>query len=474
MAQTHIVRMQHIPDCPFMYWPDGKPCESVNMYFLDIAASSTGGSLKTYAAELSHIARYCGERHLSIVDLSDENIFEFSVLLQDEVSRKHTRTRARNNNTVRTLLKRTLHFLLWYQEKLMPVRCTPLIGEEFVSPQIVISYRKNKQLKSMWSGSSVHHRSMPCSESREPKHPLCLSIIEDIEHCIDVLCSRGQSSCTGVPITAKRLSSQEYIRSRRHFMVWLMKRTGLRAAEMVGMKVNKHNDIIHTLRLYIPTRKRRREVIPERVFPVTLRDALVFHRYLNSRQAFIESRSLEGHLYRQPEALFLGTDGQSIQKTSLERDFSRLAGVAGYSDTQVCLSMFRHRFITIEVVVHLREFMSSSGKSERMMTSGDYESILKRVSAKTGHGSVQSLWHYIDLAWREMDVWGNVDNTLARIRSAESLYSDIRELSHEIASWGESKQDCQQLLNEIIGRLNELIEDSEQKPHACPMIFRKK
>ncbi|EPT0781025.1 hypothetical protein ACVOPT_004371 [Enterobacter hormaechei] len=459
---SHPVQQQHIADCPFMYWPDGKPCESVNMYFLDIASSSTGGSLKTYASELSHIVRYCGERQLSIVDLRDDHIFEFSKKLQNDASEKYASARARNNNTVRTVLRRTLIFLMWYQSKLVPLLRTPLVGEASKSPQIIISFKKNRHKKNIWSESAVFHAAMPCSESKEPKHPIGHTVIEDIERSIDALCLMRQPSASWSSVPLKIAASHEYIRSRRHFMIWLMKRTGLRAAEMVDMNVKKHSDILHIHRLYIPTRKRRREIIPERIFPVTLRDALIFQRYLTSRQAFIQSLCDEKYYYPVPDAMFLGTDGKAIQKTSLERDFARLVSFAGYTDVQVCMSMFRHRFITIEVVVHLREFMSGSGKSGKMMTSDDYESILKRVSAKTGHASVQSLWHYIDLAWREMDVWGNVDKALSRVRATDCLHEDLQALLYDVVAQKEVLPDTQQMLNDIISRLQSILADSVQ------------
>lgn len=460
LLRTLPTHVQSIPECPFMYWPDGKPCESVNMYLLDVAASSTGGSLKTYAAELSHIVRYCGERQLSITDLRDDHIYEFSKILQNQQSQKYASTRARNNNTVRTLLRRTLIFLMWYQSKLIPVLRTPLVGEASQSPQIIISFKKNRHKKNVWNDIAVFHPAMPCSESKEPKHPIGHTVIEDIERSIDALCLMRQHSAVKSSAPLKIVATQEYLRSRRHFMVWLMKRTGLRAAEMVDMNVKKHSDILHTHRLYIPTRKRRREIFPVRIFPVTLRDALIFQRYLTSRQAFIQSLCDEKHCYPVPDAIFLGIDGKAIQKTSLERDFARLVSFAGYTDVQVCMSMFRHRFITIEVVVHLREFMSGSGKSGKMMTSDDYESILKRVSAKTGHGSVQSLWHYIDLAWREMDVWGNVDKALSRVRAADCLQEDLQALLYDVVSQKETLPDTQQMLNDIISRLQGILADS--------------
>jgi len=166
----------------------------------------------------------------------------------------------------------------------------------------------------------------------------------------------------------------------------------------------------------------------------------------------------EGVEFGQTDALFLSEDGHPIKKTSIEKDFERLVKAAGLKDTQACLSMFRHRFITMEVIVHLKEFMTAGAKTMQMMTRVDYESILKRVATKTGHGSVESLWHYIDLAWDEIGVWGGADQALERFRAVESLFDDLIALDHEIKYGNSSPEDklkwVRERLSEIISNTN--------------------
>jgi hypothetical protein len=125
---THITT-QTIQHFPFVYWPNGKPCEPINMYFLDIAHQHTGESLSTYAALLSPLIRYCGEKNVAIENLTDSNIHELSQLLQMERSPRHPLERARNDNSVCDILSRAILFLLWYQQTFMLQLRTPLIGE---------------------------------------------------------------------------------------------------------------------------------------------------------------------------------------------------------------------------------------------------------------------------------------------------------------------------------------------------------
>lgn len=249
-------------------------------------------------------------------------------------------------------------------------------------------------------------------------------------------------------------------------MIWMMMRTGLRPSELVQMSVKDHENILTTKVLKIPTKKRRKVTAPVRSFPILLDAATVVYRYLLSRTAYCNAIRKAGTEPAPGIAFFLTLEGEPIKKTSLEKDFERLAAQAGYKDVQACLSMFRHRFITYEVTVHLKEFIDKSGKSRQMMTDIDYESILKRISAKTGHGSVHSLWHYIDLAWEELGVWGVTDKALARLQAFDQLFTDGLRLKHELESSGKrlpkELQPFLDRLGEILAPAKEHIEGHEQ------------
>jgi len=459
------VTSQTIPSFPFMYWPSGKPCEPVNMYLLDIAHELTGESLRTYAARLTHIVRYCSIANLSIEDLNDADIFALSKQLQEEKSRRKPLERARDDNTVCEILSRTIQFLLWYQKNIMLLLRTPLIGEHSVSPQIIVKQIKNGRSRNQRAVYFYTHSAMPTPESREPKRPIALPVIEDIQRCINSQSKPEERSTRFLQRhlnTPALLAAQlEYMRARRHFMVWMMMHTGLRPGELVEMDVNEHEEILKTRALKIPTKKRRKIVAPKRHFPILLNAATVVHRYLIARAKYCESLKGAGGEPNPGNAFFLTLTGNPIKKASLEKDFERLAVEAGYKDVQVCFSMFRHRFITYEVTAHLKEFIDKSGKSRQMMTDIDYESILKRVATKTGHASVESLWHYIDLAWAEMGVWGSIDKAIARLHAADQLFADLLSLQHDIEAM--EKRQANKIINlqQIIERLGEIISISK-------------
>lgn len=462
------VSEQIIPAFPFMYWPSGKPCEPVNMYLLDIAHEATGDSLRSYAAELSHLIRYCSEKVVSIEALTNADIYALSKQLLEEKSRRNPLERARNNNTVRTILSRAIRFLLWYQNNIMLLLHTPLIGEQCVSPQITVKRIKNEKSNTKYTRQEYYytHSAMPTSESREPKRPIATPMIEEIQRAIYRQSALEERSIKFVQRYRNEptllVAQLEYMRTRRLFMVWMMMHTGLRPSELVEMSVKAHSNVLTTRTLKLPTKKRRKITAPIRSFPILLNAATFVHRYLVSRTAFCETLQGVGEEVNTCDAFFLTMEGKPIKKASLEKDFERLATYAGYKNVQVCLSMFRHRFITYEVTAHLKEFIDNSGKSRQMMTDIDYESILKRVSAKTGHGSVKSLWYYIDLAWEELGVWGSIDKAIARLHAADQLFSDLLALQHETDILSNRPRDRKIDVKQIIDRLGEIISIARQ------------
>ena len=451
------------PACPYMYWPDGTVCEILNMYFIDIAHLATGDSLKTAASELSHIVRYCWKQRIPIAGLQDANIFEFVKLLKEEKAPRRANEHARNNNTIRSILRRTIRFLFWYQKNFISPTSIPLIGLKEDSPQIKVSLTDAFIPYQAKSSAYYTHGAMPPPESTNPKGPIAQTIIESIEKCIDDLAAVE----TQRPKFIQRYRNQpdlmlarlNYVRIRRHFLVWIMKRTGLRPSEMGELSVKEHENILQTKRFLIPSKKRRRHTAPMRSFPITLKDASVYQRYAAGRVKFYDALESSGMTVDRSDALFLSVEGAPIKTSSLQREFARLVRAAGFQDVQACLSMFRHRFITYEVIVHLKEFMANSGKTKHLMTETDCMSILKRVATKTGHGSARSLWNYIDLAWQEINVWGSIDKALSRLHAADRLYDDMRELQHELENIKVSAF-TKKVLAEFTSRLGSILQSA--------------
>jgi len=451
---------QRLRRTAFVRWPDNKPCLPVNMYLLDKGYQWTGDSATTYASELSELIRYCARTEKVFADLTDADIYAFVDKLRSDVYTDDPHQRVRNDNTVRKILQRCLDFLDWYQQTLYR-RQIPLIGERDQAPAIVCERRKNQH-----SGHYYwHHRYAPEGHSTEPKLPIGISVIEDIEAVIERL-----SDFAAYPEPASRRFGQDralleemvdYLYERRHFMVWVMKRTGLRPEEMTQMPLRENKDAAKSKVLTLPTMKRRKLDPPPRSFPITVKDGRAALRYFSARDKWVKSCILRNPHYQEPQAMFLSTEpgnfGAAIGKTGLEKDFEKLCNLAGYRDQQSCFSMFRHRFITYEVLSHLRQWEEQKGK---IVNDQDYRSILERVRKKTGHGSADSLWHYIDLA-REMDgVWTNIDKAVGRLHAAEHLKMDLERLRRDLRREGRKPLAAEQVIDLVSSRLEVIIRDA--------------
>lgn len=125
-----------------------------------------------------------------------------------------------------------------------------------------------------------------------------------------------------------------------------------------------------------------------------------------------------------------GSYGTAISTESLTRDFKRLCRYAGFKDVRLCLSMFRHRFLTAAALLHIRELKSGTAELSKQ----DYRMVLERLREMSGHAQVESLWVYIHLALDLDGVWDEANRAVRVSQSVDQLRHDIVSLSREIRS----------------------------------------
>ncbi|MBE1426464.1 hypothetical protein H4684_003130 [Desulfomicrobium macestii] len=458
--EKKFIYYQKINSIAYVCWPNGRPCLPINMYLIDNSYLWTGNSAVTYASELSELIRYCARAGKGFNQIDDGDVYAFVDQLRSksQVTDKHQRVR--NDNTVRRILQRCLDFLNWYSNNLHH-GSKPLLGERKDSPSVVCEKKKNPHNgRYYWS-----HRCAPEAHSTEPKIPIGLRVIEDIEDVIDRL---GDPSAYPEPALRRfkndTVFHQEllnYLYERRIFMIWMLKRTGLRPEELIRMPVKENQQAVAKQILTLPTLKRRKRIAPYRSFPITLKDGRVVLRYLSARKRWIEVCKGKFSEYKEQNSMFLSTEpgkcGANIGKTGLEKDFEKLSRLAGYKDKQACFSMFRHRFITYEVLSHLKQWENHHGN---MVNEQDYRTILERVRKKTGHGNVDSLWHYIDIA-REMDgAWGNIDRAVGRLHAAENLKLELEILKRDLRQINTNRLAAEQIVDMVSTRLTDIIRDA--------------
>lgn len=445
-----------IEETAFVRWPCGAPCLPINMYLLDHACDWTGQTAQTYAAQLTALIRYCYLEKKQFGDLTDGDIASLVKILTKYGNARTPAQRTRNNNTIRDILQRCLHFLDWYQNNLHR-KPFILFGELSQAAAITCTRARNVRTgEAYWK-----HRYAPESEATDRKLPMPYSVIEDIESVIETL-AEGKSQPDAA---AKRYARDpgfqaaisSYLYDRRLFMIWMMKRTGLRPSEMLGMSLGANKASLTRRMLDLYTKKRRKKVEPVRHFPITEKDVRVVLRYFDARARWIRACTKRGGFQASNEAMFLSAAsrnyGAGIGISALQNDFKMLCEVAGYADYQLCFSMFRHRFITDEVRAHLRNWEANQGA---LVIDQDYRALLERVRVKTGHATVESLWHYIDMARETEGLWVPIDNAIERDRAYRDIQSELRRVRRDLAGDGTSKLSAADRLKTALSSLDSL------------------
>lgn len=433
-SRGYRIQYQNLPVFAYVCWPSGKPCVAINMYLLDKAWGYTGDTVVTVASKLSELIRYCSSGRVDgapcgFHDLNDDDVYRLKEKLCNEVHIDVPSQRVRNNNTVRSIMQTSFDFLFWYQQNLQLLG-GKIIGSRMEGAAIIVKRRQNSHDNRYY----FDHRHLPPSVSTAPKLPISTSMVEVIEETVEKLSRPENYSAPAL----RRFSIDNgylnahlgYLTARRNFMIFMMKTTGLRPQEMARMSVHENDRSIRLKEpiMILPTLKRRELNPPPRNFSVRPSQAMRVRIYLRARAEWVAFCKTRGNDVRDSDAMFLSTEpsniGARISTNALAKDFETLCNKSGFSDQQSCFSMFRHRFITDLIHIHLMAFQSQRVSLNKQ----DYRMVLEKVREKTGHKSVNSLWHYIDLVRGMEGVWDPVEAVVNSAQDAEQLRYEIREM----------------------------------------------
>lgn len=440
-------------------WPSGKPCLAINMYLLEKGYSSTGDTVVATAAKLTELIRYCAGgrpdgKPCGFHELTDNDIAKIVGRLCADEFIDQPGQRVRNNNTVRNIMHSVFDFLDWYQKSVL-LNGRKLIGSRGEGAPITVTIQQNSHSRRNY----LSHRYLPPAVSTDPKLPIDASMLEAIDAMIDSLEFREN-----YPEPALRRFSGDgqfinnylsYLAARRNFMIFMMRSTGLRPEEMIRMSVTVNDRSVRADQpfLVLPTMKRRSLNPPPRNFPINRDQSLRVIIYLRARNQWLTYCGARESKAIQTDNMFLSVGltslGEGVSKGALQKDFEDLCNRAGFSNQQVCFSMFRHRFITDLVHLHLLAF----DRQKTVMNKQDYRTLLEKVREKTGHKSIDSLWHYIDLVRGMEGVWDPVNELIRLTQDAEQLRYNLREV-HKVGRNGTFEN---MSLSEILDYIDEPI-----------------
>lgn len=433
--------LKHKKSVTLLRWPNGKPCSLINLWIFELASKTTGQSLRQYCSNITHYIKHCYENDISFTETTDSTLFELAKELTNARNPKKPDIYLRDRNRVRDILSTIIEFLRWLETNICDSNDQSLIGPPGTNAKVTIK----KIVNSVNGRTYFHHPALPVNVSEQnDKRAMPDSFIEAIENEIFRLLL---DTSTEKPLRQSRFAAQdifkaqqEYLYSRRVFMNWCMKNTGLRPGELTSIPIPPLTTIYKTRDLQIPTLKRRIEPPPIRHFRINLSSCRKVSRYLSARDEFIQQLGNFGIELLHQDALFLTQQGTPLSSASLAKDFSRLAIRAGLGNEKVCLSMYRHRFVTMEILIHLRELLETDKPNREILSEALIRTICERIRKKLGHGSPNSMWHYFDAAFDLLGFWESIDSVLEHISDLDDIRDQLSFLNHLMLRDGASEE----------------------------------
>ncbi|WP_429355103.1 tyrosine-type recombinase/integrase [Paraburkholderia sp. 32] len=408
-------------------WPDGRPCFQVEMFLLDVASRYTvrrldGGSLRVLASQLSLLVRFCWKKRLQLWSMDDGHMREAVAGLQSESHPRRPGKQRRNSNTVNQIIATWVAFFMWLQTQPgYPPRIVGLIEEQ---PQIQLVWRRSIDRFGRVR-QVLRYRYGPASSTpEEVKGPISRvlkqRLWEGSARMSDPL-TKDERYRHRFDSEKEFLAECEYLLKRRQLILDLLECTGARPGELVRLTALAHRRCSENRHIVLTTLKRRKLIDPQRSVPAdagtAVRVELFIHKY---RQPLLARLRRQGLKPEPKNHLFLTVKGSPMTEAALEREFRRIVEYAGLEDERACMSMFRHRYITNMVKLHLLAFLENNPDKRRFsMQLQDYRGILKSVATLTGHGDELSLLRYIDLGWEELGVFDYVPAARTLINAVE-------------------------------------------------------
>lgn len=382
---------------PAVYWPDGRWCFEINAFLLQLterrlSLNNGGGTLKTYAANLSPLIRFVFANRVRFEDLSDSQFTLFVHGLQAEQRERDPGVARRNANTVIEIGRLSLEFLAWLGSW---VGDDGLVGKDgrirAEKREVVVRGGSHTRTILRW-----HHRSLPTPDPRKKRRPITTIAMERLGSIVATV------------------SSSMYLRRRRYVMLKLLEITGGRRSEVNALKVEdvKAAKAMANPMLKLRCAKRPGGKEDYRSVPVSRQDVVSLMDFIKKSRGPLIGRTC-GEALDDGYVLVNERTGKGLRPNTIAQELSMLRLAAGITE-QASAHMFRHRFAT-KLFVALAEHHQARSKDDfRHMLFGS-EKLKAEVSEWLGHLGASAVDGYIDFAFEEISGFKEVvDMALAR------------------------------------------------------------
>ncbi|OUM24655.1 hypothetical protein B8W72_26155 [Pseudomonas putida] len=392
-----------VPYFPYVSWPDLRPCIAINSYLLYLFAEdgrkfslfNKGGTLTTYAKELTHIVRYCHLNRIGFLGMTDTRFVGFYKYLSAQLG--VAPEGRRSTNYVVRLLMRTLDFLEYVHVRFGG-------GKKM----LIKTSRRDVKGRDGHTHSVWQHPCFPVLEDSNKRFPIGNDVIKKLK--------------VGIPALWPSTNQKSYLLQRRKLtLISILEHLGCRRAEAAMIKVEelyKAFDMPYkTPLLKIPNVKGKRKF---RYVPIRRAQLSQWIDYVETARFEVLDRlgaDDNGYLF----VSHVSGDPLSYDYITTEINELRRRLKIG----EPCHPhLFRHRFIT--EIVKLLAIQYHSDTPERFKDLLISETrLLKDLREWVGHASVESLAIYVDHAYEELggtdQIYDDVQRTLALDEGSERL-----------------------------------------------------
>lgn len=384
-----------------LFWPDGSPCWLANLYLLSgfkkgRSRRNDGGTLLTWAKNLSPLLRWCYDTQREFFELEDADFVAFVDYLSEEKRLDKPDTKVRGVNQVRTIASTAMNFFAYIDTLMLGVNLIGPLGS--IKAELVqVEFSKGgRQIKAVaWT-----HECLPRGNPTRRRQPISAEAIEKLYEAND---ASGQAS---------------YLVRRRFIMLRLFDLTGGRRIEVSFIQLKDLDEAEKTGQLKIFSAKKRDDAC--RYVPITKADLKEILSFVKHYRRLIINKTIgakNDHGY-----LFVGSrSGKPLEVNTLSAELYLLRMAAGIYDEEACLHAFRHRYITntLRILIRMHRCENISDLKRAMLS---IETIKQQLLEWTGHSSLDALERYVHLAFEAETGFKDTLDILQAGKVVESLH----------------------------------------------------
>lgn len=434
----HAGRGYPAHDVPQLLWPDGTVCWLANLYLLSgyrkgRSRKNKGGTLLTWAKNLSHLIRWCYLNKVDFIDLTDSHFKMFINMLLMEKDSEQPSEKKRAAQQVTNICSTVLNFLAFLDGRIPGLNLIGPAGR-------IRAEQKTFQVTGKGSGSVINrtswvHEYVPRHRKTRRRQPISTSAVNRLYEA------------------NAALDAPPFVSRRRYIMLRLLEITGGRRMEVALIKLQDVEDATKTGLLKVFSAKQRR-YDTYRFVPVTQADLKEIISFIKHYRQRIIRKTIgigNDHGY-----LFVGVDsGQPLEIDTHGTELYLLRKAAGIEDEEACLHAFRHRYITniFRDLIRTHKYQNVSDLRRALLST---ETLKLKVMEWTGHGSIESLDNYIHLAFEAESNFQSTLDFLKAKKVVDSLHAILTDYCSQLRTSKPTPELLESLADAVAAAASEL------------------